>query len=326
MASLSASEIQEHTDIYTGRVTIPKLTITKQGFKVWLLKFPAALPPTLCKAYYSGMETMGKTRSKETLEHFRQIYRFVINAFPDNDPVSDDFLLQMSQHVTNENGIHAIQWLKDRLCPDSAVETVKLLTDVVTLEITDSNVIPAMNTAITNNLRLDSDFQLPDLALSVILLTKLPDFLSTLKDSIIQDDGFPSPRELVRKVSKALSFRAVPSAVNMVVQPQRSRTAKLCFNCDSDEHWTSDCTRPAAGCRICGPNTRHMNKHCLSQNGRPIPASVSDKSRAVIMANRKRDGIVTDDTMCLACVDDEFPDDWLAKLEKPDGTEIAVFK
>ena len=268
----------------------PTLTATPNGARAFAVKFPAALGPLLAKVLKIALGNLDRDidyRPKEanTVRLHDMINDYLVRCLEGHD----ELLIRMTQE-TQGDGPAGFKWLLDDIDPKSSISAISTLMSVLTTPI-DGDVIASMNAKISDNASLPEHLSLKASILTVLLLVKLPDEFATLKAVVVEKDTLPTVKELVTSVTKSTQLAKIsgtPMNSHASFAFVRNNHSKVCFNCDdkSGNHFHSTCPKPKQACFVCGTDAGHLNKHCLAQSDREIPASLPESTKEKILKNR----------------------------------------
>jgi len=268
-----------------------KLTATSAGAKAFGIKFPTSLGPLLAETLKNSLKMLDgdedyRPTDNKLIKLHELIYQQLVRSLDDHD----ELLIRMTQE-TQEDGPAGFKWLLNDIDPKSTVSAISTLMDILTTPL-DGDIIESINKKISANNSLPKDLKLKDAILTVLIMVKLPTEYSTHKSVLVEKDALPTCKELVMSVTKSNQLAKV-SGTPMIEHASfafvRNQGSKVCYNCDdnSGNHFHNTCTKPKSDCDVCGKATGHMNKHCLTQNDRPIPDSIAVSTRNKILLNRQ---------------------------------------
>ena len=212
-------------------------------------------------------------------------------------------------------GISCLIYLRDQIDPTGTVDSIEALLQVLKKPLGPDSLIADIRAKIATNDRLPDELALQPKVLTAVIITQLPPSLATFTELVVQEKEFPSPSNLISKLTTSIGLQRLQNGPEMsFVAASHFRKIKTCINCDGDGHYKSDCKKAPADCDVCGPGIGHLPKHCLVQCQRDIPASIPEAAKEKILQKRKeffaaKEKAGNSEMACAACDDNDDPDD-----------------
>ena len=239
-----------------------KLIRTPEGWRI----FETVLLASMSQNLRSIVQSVPSEQMKPYNETERQAFDIVYSGLIQRLENESDLITLICDQCESGNGIHALSVLRSKFAGNTPAKSLSILSEMLNKKLIAPNVLVSAKRIIALNNQLAPDEQIKPSLLSALIVLKLPDSFTNLRDQAITGGSFPSTDTLLDRIEQLELFASASSEANVIDR----KPQKFCFDCD-----------------ICGPKAGHMAKHCLVKNGKEIPSSLPKNLREKIARERE---------------------------------------
>ena len=256
-----------------------KLIRTPEGWRI----FETVLLASMSQNLRSIVQSVPSEQMKPYNETERQAFDIVYSGLIQRLENESDLITLICDQCESGNGIHALSVLRSKFAGNTPAKSLSILSEMLNKKLFAPNVLVSAKRIIALNNQLAPDEQIKPSLLSALIVLKLPDSFTNLRDQAITGGSFPSTDTLLDRIEQLELFASASSEANVIDR----KPQKFCFNCDTVGHTFRECSAEKLDCDICGPKAGHMAKHCLVKNGKEIPSSLPKNLREKIARERE---------------------------------------